>query len=65
MKQTCSQAMTSSVIISSSGIAFRSLRLNISRTIDSRFHMPSGSRPRNGRNNEDHSAAAGGALVLR
>lgn len=61
----CSQAMHSSVMISNNGIALRSVLLNISRTIDNKFHMPSGSRPRNGRNNEDHSAAAGGAVVLK
>lgn len=61
----CSHAIHSSVMISNNGIALRSVLLNISRTIDSKFHMPSGSRPRNGRSNEDHSAAAGGAVVLR
>lgn len=62
---TCSHAITSSVIISNKGIAFLSFLLNISLTIESKFHMPSGSLPRSGRSNEDHSAAAGGALVLR
>ena len=59
---TCSQARTSSVSISNSLIAFESFRRNISRTIDSRFQMPSGSRPRRGRNRLCHSAAAGGAV---
>lgn len=62
---TCSQAMISSVMISNSGIPFLSLRLNISRTMESRFHIPSGSRPLNGRRRDVHSAAAGGALVLK
>lgn len=62
---TCSQANTSSVMISNNGIAFLSLRLNISLTIDNKFHIPSGSRPRNGLRRELHSAAAGGAVVLK
>lgn len=61
----CSQAMHSSVMISKSGTAFRSFLLNISRTILSKFHIPSGSLPLNGRSNEVHSAAAGGATVLK
>jgi hypothetical protein len=43
----------------------RSWRLNISRTMESKFHMPSGSRPLNGRNRLLHSAAAGGAVELK
>lgn len=59
---TCSQESTSSVRICSSGTALLSFLRNISRTMDSRFHMPSGSRPRNGRSKLCHSAAAGGAV---
>lgn len=62
---TCSQAMHSSVIISNNGTAFLSFLLNISRTIDSKFHIPSGSLPRRGRRRELHSAAAGGAVVVK
>ena len=60
---TCSQAMHSSVMISKSGTAFLSFLLNISMTIESKFHIPSGSLPRKGRNSDVHSAAAGGAVV--
>ncbi|KAK2181653.1 hypothetical protein NP493_386g04018 [Ridgeia piscesae] len=61
----CSHARTSSVSISSSLMAFESFLRNISRTIDKRFQMPSGSRPRRGRNRLCHSAAAGGAVEDR
>ena len=36
------------VMISNKGIELPSLRRNISRTIDNKFHIPSGSRPLNG-----------------
>lgn len=62
---TCSHDMISSVKTSKSGTALRSWRLNISRTMESKFHMPSGSRPLNGRNRLLHSAAAGGAVELK
>lgn len=52
-------------MISSKGMALRSFLLNISRTMERRFHMPSGSRPLNGRSNDAHSEAAGGAVVLK
>ena len=51
------------VTISSRGIEFLSFLLYISLTMERRFHMPSGSRPRSGRRKEDHSAALGGAVV--
>ena len=51
------------VTISNNGKEFRSFRLYISRTIDNRFHMPSGSRPRSGLKKLDHSAADWGAVV--
>lgn len=57
--------MISSVKTSRSGTAFLSCLLNISRTMDNKFHMPSGSRPLNGRNKLLHSAAAGGAVELK
>lgn len=62
---TCSHAIDSSVIISNKGRAFLSLRLNISLTMDNKFHIPSGSLPLRGRRRLVHSAAAGGAVVLR
>ena len=52
-------------MISSKGILFLSLRLNISRTMESKFHIPSGSRPRSGLKKLHHSAADGGAVVER
>ena len=45
------------------GMELRSLRRNISRTMESKFHMPSGSRPRNGLKKLHHSEADGGAVV--
>lgn len=60
---TFSQAIHSSVMISKSGTALRSPLLNISLTIDKRFHIPSGSLPLKGLKRDDHSAAAGGAVV--
>lgn len=62
---TFSVAKHSSVIISNRGIELRSFLLNISRTIESRFHIPSGSRPLSGLNKEAHSAATGGAVELK
>ena len=53
------------VTISRRGMLLRSLRRYISRTMERRFHMPSGSRPRSGRRKEHHSAAEGGAEVER
>jgi len=62
---TWSQLRHSSVITSNKGTAFRSSRLNISLTIDSKFHMPSGSRPLRGLRRLLHSADAGGAALLK
>ena len=42
----CAVSRHCSVTISSSGIELWSFLLYISRTIDSRFHIPSGSRPK-------------------
>jgi hypothetical protein len=41
----CAVSRHWSVTISRRGMEFLSFRLYISRTIDSRFHIPSGSRP--------------------
>jgi len=62
---TWSQASSSSVTMSNRVTAFESFRRNISRTIDRRFQIPSGSRPRSGRSMVCHSVAAGGAELLR
>lgn len=51
--------------ISNKGAALLSLRLNISRTMLSRFQTPSGSRPLRGRSRHAHSAAAGGSVEDR
>lgn len=59
---TCSYVRHCSVRISSSGAALLSLLLNISRTMDRRFQIPSGSRPLKGRSRQAHSAAAGGSV---
>lgn len=53
------------MIISKRGMALRSFRLNISLTMERRFHMPSGSLPLRGLNKDDHSAATGGAVELK
>ena len=52
-------------MISSNVDALASFLLNISRTIDNRFQIPSGSRPLRGLSNVCHSVAAGGALFAR
>lgn len=39
--------------------------LNISRTMESKFQIPSGSLPRRGRSKQAHSAAAGGSVEDR
>lgn len=62
---TCSISRHCWVMISNRGMLFRSLRRYISLTIDKRFHIPSGSRPRKGRRNDTHSNAEGGAVLER
>lgn len=58
---TWSHATASSVSTSNKCKALSSFLRNISLTIDNKFHKPSGSRPRNGRNRFVHSVVAGGA----
>jgi len=62
---TCSHCSISSVRISRRGTALLSFLCSSSLTIDSRFHIPSGSLPLSGRSRLCHSAAAGGALDER
>ena len=45
------------VIMRNNGMLFLSRRLNISRIMDTKFHMASGSLPRSGRNKLVYSAA--------